>query len=119
LQGSFIDKLSGSHKVDKNSFECGISFKGFDAQVPEIENIVLKGSDHAVDISQENNTIVLHENVFFFGSQFQIAPSTGIILFINWLRFFQSFFVKYSQNQGFYLKLSQNDLNPYRMNLHF
>ena len=50
LKRIIVDKLSRPHKINENSSESWIGFKSFNAQLPEVENVVLKGSDHRVNV---------------------------------------------------------------------
>ena len=80
LQGSFIDEFSGSHEINENSLKSGISLESLDAEIPEIENIVLQSPNHTMHIPEKYDPVILHEHVFFLGPKFQVTSSRGVIL---------------------------------------
>jgi hypothetical protein len=79
LKGVLVDELSRTHEVNKDSSESWVGLEGLDVQLAEVEDIVLQGADHTVDVPIEKNAVVLHEDVFFFGSQFQVVSARVVL----------------------------------------
>ena len=73
MQSLFVDKLARAHEIDENALEGGIRLEGLDAQRSEVEDVVLQGPDHAVDVAVEHDAVVLHEDILLFGAQLEIA----------------------------------------------
>ena len=83
MDGRFVNEFAGSHEIYENPPESWVSLKCLDSQRFKIEDVVLQCSNETMHISQEYNPIILHENIFFFGSQLQVIPFGFILLIIE------------------------------------
>lgn len=79
-QRRVADVFPGHEEVHENLSEGGVGFEGFDAQVPEVKNVVSQCSYATMNVSQENNSVVLHKNIFFLRPQLQIESARILLV---------------------------------------